>query len=301
MTLGLVCMALRQRPFTASATALLVLALAAVLGASAPFGILVWLGATVIVLEIWAGVEPLVLRRRGFRSTLHTEGERIRAALQCSHIEVLIQDDAAFWIGRGLRCLVVSRGALDLLEDRALPAMLHQAAAPRRGAAMAGQLLVWVGALPMFCGWRMSQFIETLARQLATIVGNALLVPMIVCPTGFVRWAGRFIGAAFIGLLGASLLSGGLTAAGLLLLGGWALVPAGSAVFAWETRRIERAADQATVAAGLGWQLLEALETLAEAGPPAKPEGLLAVFCPTGAPLADRAQRIRRALSESAT
>ena len=86
------------------------------------------------------------------------------------------------------------------------------------------------------------------------------------------------------------------TGLGLLLaLARW--VPGLQALLAWESRRTEHLADQATVAAGLGWQLLEALETLAFAESVPLPDGLLGVLCRRGSPLTARADRVWRALS----
>jgi hypothetical protein len=71
------------------------------------------------------------------------------------------------------------------------------------------------------------------------------------------------------------------------------------ALLAWESRRAEQLADQATVDAGLGWQLLEALETLAMAESVPPPDGLLGLFCRRGSPLNTRADRVWRALSKA--
>jgi len=47
----------------------------------------------------------------------------------------------------------------------------------------------------------------------------------------------------------------------------------------------------------MGWQLLEALETLAFAESVPTPDGLLGVFCRRGSPLNTRADRVWRILS----
>jgi hypothetical protein len=120
----------------------------------------------------------------------------------------------------------------------------------------------------------------------------------VIWPGGFTRWGGRLFGAAIVGLLGSALLSSGLSAAGLGLLVAWAVGPGLEALLSWETRRAETAADDATLAAGLGWELLEALETLAWAEsvpPPAAPLGWL---CRLATPLTTRADRIWQALSQ---
>jgi hypothetical protein len=102
-----------------------------------------------------------------------------------------------------------------------------------------------------------------------------------------------------VGLVGAMLLSSGLAAPGLGLLLAWALVPAIHGLLAWESRRAERLADQATVEAGLGWQLLEALETLALAESVPPPDGLLGLLCRRANSFNDRADCVWRALAKA--
>jgi hypothetical protein len=111
------------------------------------------------------------------------------------------------------------------------------------------------------------------------------------------RWGGRVFGAAIVGLLGALLLSSGMAAPGLGLLLAWAVVPGLRALLDWESRRVEVVADRATVEAGLGWQLLEALETLTWAESVTGPGGLLGLLCRAGTPLSHRADRLWRELS----
>jgi hypothetical protein len=100
-------------------------------------------------------------------------------------------------------------------------------------------------------------------------------------------------------LVGSALVSSGLAATGLGLLLGWPLGRGLRALLAWESRRAEHLADQATIDAGLGWQLLEALETLAFAESLAPPDGLLGVFCRRASPLNARADRVWRAVSRA--
>ena len=70
------------------------------------------------------------------------------------------------------------------------------------------------------------------------------------------------------------------------------MVPALQSLLAWESARAEMAADDATIKMGLGWQLLEALETLMWADCEVRPDGLLGALCRTSAPLARRADHI---------
>jgi hypothetical protein len=67
----------------------------------------------------------------------------------------------------------------------------------------------------------------------------------------------------------------------------------------WENRRAEQLADTASIKAGQGWQLVEALETLMWADALPAPTGLFGLLNRPGAPLAQRADRVWRALSET--
>ena len=297
MTLALISAALRRRPFTLLYAALLLAAFASLIGAAVPLTLVAWFAASIAALELWHAAEPTILWRLGCCAPTHAECERIEASLGCLHLEVLVLDSPRLWLGRGVRCLVITRAALEVLEDRALVGVLYQAAAPARCAAVAGQVVVWIGSLPILSASAASTGLALLGRLLALVVGNALVIPLLLWPEGFIRWAGRAFGTLIVGLVGSVLLSSGLAAAGAALLLAWAIVPGLRALLAWEARRTERAADQATIAAGLGWELLEGLETFALAEPLSAPSGLLGVLAPAGAPLAVRAERIRRALS----
>ena len=296
MTLALIWAALRRRPFATGSTALLLLSLASLFGAPAPTALVVWLAVSAASLEVWHTVERVLLRRLGYRAPTLAERERLDSALTCNHLEVLVLDSPGLWAGRGLRSLVITRAMLDLLEDRALLGLLHDSAESVRRATLAGHLLVSIGTLPfLLAGW-LSRALTLLGRWLAVAVGPALVLPVIVWPHGFAVWAGRAFGAIIVGLLGTALVSNGFAAAGLALLAAWAVVPGLRALLAWETRRAEAVADRATIRGGLGWELVEALETLQLAEPLPRPGGLHGVLCPPGAPLGARADRVRRAL-----
>lgn len=297
MTLALLCAALRRRPFTLACTALLVLAASSLVGAPVVLAFVIWLAGGFTALELWHVLESVALRRRGFRPATCGESERFGASLGCGHLQVLVLDEPQLWWGRGLRHLVVTRAVLDVLEDRALSGILFQTAAHGYSAAVAGQIVAWVGALPITSAWYAGRGLLLLGRWLASIVGHALVLPMVFWPIGFVRWAGFIFGAGLVAIVGSTLVSSGLAASGAALLLAWAIVPALRALLAWETRRAERSSDHATIAAGLGCELLEALETLSVAEPlPPPPAGLLGVLCPIGERLTQRADRIRAAL-----
>jgi hypothetical protein len=297
MTLALIWAALRRRPFAIGSTALLLLSIAGLLGAPAPAALAVWLGVSAAWLEVWHIVERGMLQRLGYRAPTFAERERLDPALTCTHLEILVLDSPELWVGRGLRSLVVTRAILDVLEDRALLGLLHDTAESARRAMLAGHLLVSIGTLPLLLAGWLGQALTLLGRWLAVAVGSALVLPLVVWPHGFVVWAGRAFGAIIVGLLGAALVSNGFAAAGLALLAAWAVVPGRRALLAWETRRAEAVADQATISDGLGWELVEALETLQLAEPLPRPVGLHGLLCPPGAPLAARADRLRRALA----
>ena len=296
MTLALISAALWRRPFAIVCAALLLVALASLLGASAPTALLGWLAISAACLEVWHTLECLVLQRLGYRAPTFAERERLAWAVSCDHLDVLVLDSPELWVGRGLRCVVVTRTMLDLLEDRALLGLLHATAASARRAALAGQLVVSIGALPMLIASSVSRGLTLLGRLLARAVGVALVLPVVFWPKGFVLWAGRLFGGMLVGFVGSALVSYGFAAPGLALLVAWVVVPGLRALVAWETRRAEAAADQATIEAGLGWELVEALELLQVTEPLPRRAGLHAILSPQGAPLGARVNRIRRAL-----
>jgi hypothetical protein len=291
--------ALRRHPFSVVCTALLVALSASLLGIPAPLGLLVWATASLLGITLWHALEPFILRGLGGRPPSRLERELLDGALGPARLEVVVLDAAAPWLGRGLRSLVVSRALLDLYEARPVQGLLTQAVEQVRLASLAGELVVWLGNLPLLGAWILGRWLARLGRVLAVVVGGSLVVPLLLWPAGFVLWAGRLFGSAIVALLGSALLSSGLAAPGLGLLLAWALMPGLQALLAWESRRAERIADQATVEAGLGWQLLEALEILAVAQPLPAPDGLLGLLCRGGSPLSTRAERVWRALSKT--
>jgi len=313
MIVALAWAALRRHPFSMFWSALLAAVSASLVGAPVPAALAIWATASLLVITLWRTLEPLILKSLGCRAPSRLERERLDQALgtapcDCAGLDrataingldVVMLDTAEPWLGRGVRSLVISRALLDLLEDRAVHGLLSQAVAEVRSAGLAGELIVWLGNLPVLGAWLASRWLAQLGRLPALALGSSLEVPILLWPAGFIRWAGRFFGAAIVALFGSVLLSSGLAGPGLGLLLAWALVPGLHALLAWESRRVERLADQATIDAGLGWHLLEALETLAFAESLPPPDGLLGLLCRRATPLTTRADRVWRALAQS--
>jgi hypothetical protein len=303
-TIALTWAALRRRPFSISSTVVLSIVTAALLGAPVPLALLGWMVTGLVSLKVWRTAERFVLRRFDARPPSRLERERLDLMPECatkasSRVEVLVVDRAEPWLRSGLRCLVISRGLLDLLEDRALVGLLSQAAREVPSANLAGEMLVWLSNVPLLSTWLLSRWISQLGRLLAVAVGGSLVLPLLLWPVGFTRWAGRVFGSAIVGLLGVTLVSVGLAGAGLGLLLAWAIVPGLQWLVTWETRRAEQVADVASIEAGQGWPLVEALETLMWANALPVPEGVFGLLNPTGAPLAERADRVWQALTQT--
>jgi hypothetical protein len=294
MTFTLTLAALRRHPISVSITSLLTILTASLLGVSAPIAVVAWGTGTLAFLEIWYVVEPSVLRRFcGYRSPTFAEHQHLEAALGCSHGLVLIDDTPHLVYARGLRCLILSRDLLDVLDDRMLSGLVSPTSATLHAANLAGAAVVWIGNLPLLLVWQVVRLIGQLGRLLAMVVGTSLVMPMVVCRSGFLRWAGLACTGLLVSLCSSVLISEGFAAAGLGLLVVWPVLPLLKAVSAWESRRSERAADRATISAGFGPQLLEALDflTLAEFRP--EVGGLLGMLRMPGAPLPERAERVR--------
>jgi hypothetical protein len=226
---------------------------------------------------------------------VNTSQPQLGAGLRTA-IGLQVVDAQQPWVGTGLRNVVVSRALLDVLDDRALVGLLAQASHQLHSGSLPGELVVWLGNLPVLGVWYFARLLGWLGRCLAIVVGASLVLPVVLCPAGWTRWVGRLFGAVIIGLLGSTLVSSRLAAPGLGLLLAWAVVPVLAALLGWERRRAEQRADNATVAAGLGWHLLEALETLAWCESLEAPCRLLGLLRPGGAPIPDRADHLWRTL-----
>jgi len=300
MTLALSLAAIRRHPCSVVLSALLLAGFASLLGVLVPLALGVWAAAALIVYEAWYALEPSVLRRvGGYRDPTHDESALLENVLATSQLQPLIAVQPGLAIARGLRCLVVSRDALELFEERSLSGLLVQAVAPVHRADLAGVLLTWLANLPVVGAWYLSRGCGVLGRLLGVVVGESLVLPLVVWRDAFLRWSSRVFGSIIVGLLGAMLLSDGFAAAGLGLLTAWLLVPGIHALLAWESRRVERVADQATIAAGFGAPLLEALELLNVIEPRPGPSRVLGLLCRPGAALTTRTDHIRTLLRRS--
>jgi hypothetical protein len=300
MTFALTLAAVRRHPFGVIFTTFLATVTASLLGISTPLALGVWIVTGLTFLELWYAVEPLAMRRLGgCRPPTAAEQQRLEAALGRSHPELLIAEAAELATVRGLRCLAIGRDLMDVLEDRALGGFLAQAAAPPHTANLAGCMLVWLGSAPVMLAWWTSRLIGQFGRLLALAVGTSLVVPLILCRDGYLRWAGLVLTSVLVALCGTVLLSYGVAAAGAGLLLAWLLVPGLRAVLAWESRRVERSADRATIEAGFGLQLLEAVDFLALIEPGRPTSGLLSVLALPRSSMLERGRRIRRELDSS--
>jgi hypothetical protein len=290
--------ALRRRPFSVLYTFVLVVIYAALLRVPVIPSVLLWGMTSVLVLGLGLLVEPFVLDQLGCHTPTRGEQERLDASIRRFNIAVRVADDPVPWVGSGLRTIVVSRGVLELLEDRGLVGLLAQAATQHQAGGLVRECVVWLGNVPLLAAWSVTRCLGRIGQLLAVILGGALVLPMLLWPSGFVRWVGRVLGVVLVGLIGSVLLSRGAAALGLGLLLGWALMLSLRALLAWESRKTEAEADLATVQASLGWHLHEALETLDSAGP-AKPRGLLGLLVRPGTPLPKRQAYVWRAITSS--
>jgi hypothetical protein len=302
MTLALTLAAIRRHPFSFILTVGLASVTAVLLGISVAAALLAWAVTALLSVELWYASEPILLRRfGGCRVPTDGERQRLEAALGRAHLILLVATSGELAAARGLRCLVIGRDLMDLFEDRALDGFLVQVAEPVQAANLAGFVLVWLGNLPLLAAWVVTRVLRELARILAVLVGTSLVVPLVVWRDGFLLWVGRLFVSMSISLLAAMLLSSGLLAAGLLIGVAWLIVPAVGALLALESRRAERSADQATLEAGFGAQLLEAADLLALVEPARAPDSVFRVLCLPGRPIVDRTIWLRRQLHGWAT
>jgi hypothetical protein len=296
-SLSIAWAALRRRPFSFIVTIVLCSTSAVLIGVAVPVALTAWLLSGLVALAIWLVVEPIALERLGCRKASPSEQVRLAASMLCSPASVLIVDDSAAWVGAGLRTLVISSAVLDIVDEQPLIGLLAHAKLRMDAACFAREGLVWLGNLPLLGVCLLTRALCQVGTVLAFAVGASLSLPLLLWPTGFVTWVGRLFGWTLVALLGAMFLSGGLAALGLGMLLGWALVAGLRALLDWESRRSEVDADRATVQAGHGPQLLEALETFAWLNPP-QPDGWHRVLIRAGAPLNRRIERLSHALSQ---
>jgi hypothetical protein len=260
-----------------------------------------WLVTGFVLTRVWSSIECKLLLWRGCCEPARLERERLAALPADSARQLLVLDSSAPYVLHGARHVVVSRAAFDLLEDRALLGLLTQATDVVWQAAVAGELLVWWAMLPLLAGLLVSAALSRLGRGVAVLIGWSLVLPLVFWPAGFVRWMGRALSGLFGALLGTMLISSGLPGAGMVLLVSWLAVPAMQLVLRWEWRQAEAVADRATIEAGLGWHLLEALELFSWVEPLPRPDGLVGLLFRLGAPLSVRAERVWRSVGPAAT
>ncbi|MBV9577335.1 MAG: hypothetical protein JO057_01960 [Chloroflexi bacterium] len=297
MLVALALTAIRRHPFSVAFTVILGIVTASLLRSSAPLVLSVWAIASLLSFELWYLLEPTVfMRLAGYREPTYAERQRLDAALGRTSLRVLVADSTALVAARGLRCLVISRDLMEVFEDRALTGVLNQTAASAQAANLAGYLLVWIGNLPLLAGWVACRVFGQFGRLLAVVVGTSLVLPLILCRDFFLRWTGWLFTIALVALVGTVLLSDGYALASLELLLAGLLVPSLRILLAWESRRVEAAADSLTIAAGYGPQLLEAVDFLALAEPLPVADKLLNIVCLPRFTSAQRAERIHRAL-----
>jgi hypothetical protein len=297
MTFALTLAAIRRHPFGFIFTLLLAIATASLSGISAPLALGLWILTGMTWFELWYALEPLAMRRLGgCRTPTPAEQQRIEAALGTAHPVLLIADTAQLAVIRGLRCLAIGRDLMEVLEDRALSGFLTHALAPPHTANLAGVMLIWLGNVPVLAAWWASQLVGQLSRLLALAIGASLVLPLVLCRDGYLRWTGLAFTSLLMGLCGTVLLSYGFAVAGAGLMLAWLIVPGVQSVLAWESRRVESLAERATIEAGFGLQLLEAVDFLALIEPGRPPGGLLSILSLPGSPMVERGRRIRRQL-----
>src|SRR5207302_10545969 len=130
---------------------------ASLVGVFIPLVLALWAASALIVYEAWYALEPTVLRRvGGYRDPTHDECALLENVLATSQLQPLIAAQPGLAIVRGLRCLVVSRDALELFEERSLGGLLIQAVLPVHRADLAGVLLTWLANLPVIGAWYVS-------------------------------------------------------------------------------------------------------------------------------------------------
>jgi hypothetical protein len=291
--------ALRRRALSIFCAGSLGVCLASLFRVPLPLALVLWIAVGTLGLWTWYHLEPRLLTWRGCRPPNRLERERLTPLAAESLARVMVLDAAAPVLLHGQRMVVVSSALFDLLEDRALLGLLAQATQAVWSESLAGEFLVWLAILPLLVGRQLASWFEVLGRGLAVVIGWSLVLPLIFWPEPFVRWVGRLLGGLIATLVGLVLVANGLPGPGFALLVGWAAVPGLAALVDREWRRTEAAADAATVEAGLGWHLLQALDVLVWVDPVARPEGLLGLLFRAGDPVWRRAERLWRQVEGS--
>jgi hypothetical protein len=260
MIVGLVWAGLRAHPLSSAFVVVCLVAWAALSGVPPWAPLLGWVVLNLVIVEMWFVIEPVWLRLRRCRPATADE----RARLGSPKFAAYVVEEDALRIEPGLKSLIVSRGAMEVLDNVCLAALAVQAQA----ASEPGRVLILVGAGPILALGLVTRAIGRVGLLLAVSAGAALVVPPWAWGESFARVAGRVLGAVLLVILAFELLASGLVTLGLGLLTAWALVPCLQWLLGWEARRLEVHADAVAARAGVGWQLLEALENLRSLGQP---------------------------------
>ena len=210
----IVLVALRQRAASVFVSVLLVCLQSGLFGLPVWQGLVGWFSLWVLALVGWYVGEDWLLALAGCRPPTPPEHDRLVAMYPHTHLRLRIDEDDATWVEAGLRTLLVSRGALEVLDDLELAGMLAQAEGRAKAATAAGQLLAWIGAAPLSTLQLAGRFVGQLGRVVAMELGALLVVPLIVWPDGFVRIAGAVFGALFVLIASCILAAGGLVGLG---------------------------------------------------------------------------------------
>jgi hypothetical protein len=266
--------------------------IAALCDVPVPLALAAWLVIGLCGVRAWSAIERTILIWQGARPPSRLERERLAAVGTGTPDQLLVLDAGEPFLVHGYRHVIITRALLDVLDDRALLGLLTQAAQPAWSVSVAGEVMVWLAVLPLVGAWLINGWLSLLGRALAVVIGWSLVLPMLLWPVGFVSWVGRALGALLAMLLGVVLVSSGLSAAGCALILTWAVVPGLHALLAWEWRRTERLADRATMDAGLGRHLLEALELLAWMDAVPRPPRFLGLLVRQGDPVWQRSDRL---------
>src|SRR5262249_21544261 len=138
MVVSIAWAALRRRSFSVFCTLFLVVVSATLARASVILALGLWVVGSLLALELWLLFERALLERLGCRAPTRDEQPHFAAAQNRFAIVVRVVDDPAPWVASAVRTVLVSRGALDLIEDRGLIGVLGHAAIQQRDAWLVG-------------------------------------------------------------------------------------------------------------------------------------------------------------------
>ena len=294
----IIAAALRQRAASVLFTLLLVCLQASLFGLPVWQAVLGWVCLWLLALLGWYLGENWLLALAGCRAATPPERDRLAAVHPASALRLRVDEDDATWVEAGLRTLLVSRGALEVLDDPELTGMLADAEARAQAAGAAGQLLAWIGTAPLSMLQSAGRLVGQFGRVVAMELGTLVVIPVVVWPDGFVRVAGAVFGAVFVLIASCILAAGGSIGLGAGLLLAWVALPGLRVIQEWEARRIEARADRAAAQAGFGRHLIAALELLVLLQPAPAPSSLVARLLGTRPPTEARIQRLWRLMEQ---